>query len=186
MAFWEFSWEKAKQLADAAVCNINADTNKCFADISERLRKIEITQKETSLQLEELEEALHNSADTDTADNEAVLVNALIVLADTIGDFYYFAAANTESPLFEQAQMMWDAAISSVQAVGLEIIDACNEPFDFVLHSAESAGLDNSVPNGYVIRTLKCGFIYREEVVRRASVIVNKLTLDEVNNESGN
>ena len=182
MAFWEFSWKKAEQLADETTQNISAGINERFAEISERLRKIEIIQKETSLQLEEMDEALHGSADA--AENETVLVNVLVALADTIGDFYYFAAADQGSPLFEQARMMWDAAINSAQAAGLQIIDARNEPFDFSLHSAEGAGEDSNIPNAYVIKTLKCGFIYREEVVRRASVIVNKLKEDT--NESGN
>jgi len=30
------------------------------------------------------------------------------------------------------------------------------------------------MPNGYVIKTLKFGYIYKDEVIRRAAVIVNK------------
>ena len=177
MAFLVFSWKKAKQLADEATCSINAGINERFAEINERLRKIENIQKETNLQLEEMDETLHGSAEP--AENEIALVNALIALADIIGDFYYYAAVDMNSPLYEQSRMMWDSAINRAKIAGLQIINAFNEPFDFLLHSAESSGQDDNLPNGYVIKTLKCGFIYREKILRRASVIVNKLKGEE-------
>jgi len=91
----------------------------------------------------------------------ALLVDTLITLVDIIGDFYYFAAADPFSPLFDQAQMMKNAAKNALETAGLLIIDSANEPFDFRLHSVETTGEDNGIPNGYVIRTLKCGYIYK-------------------------
>jgi molecular chaperone GrpE (heat shock protein) len=141
-----------------------------FAEISERLRRIETRQKETSLQLEDIDGFLQSNG------SETTLVDALIRLADTIGDFFYFAAADSDSPLFEQARMMWNSAQNAIRTAGLETIDAADEPFDFRLHSAESTEEDNALPNGYVIKTLKHGYIYRDEIVRRALVVVNKIS----------
>ena len=145
-----------------------AEIKGILAEQSERLQRIEIKQKETSLQLEEIDSFLQDGG------NDNVLVDALIALSDTIGDFYYFASEDTESPLFEQAQMMWNAAKNTAMAAGLDIIEAGVEPFDYRFHSAESAEQDINIPNGYVIRTLKCGYIYKEQIIRRVSVVVNK------------
>ena len=160
MAFLDFFRKRAKQ-------------SQCIdlTEINERLRRIETRQKETSLQLEEIDSALHSGG------NEESLIEAIIALADTIGDFYFFAASQPETPLFDQAQMMWNSAKNAAESAGLEIIDANNEPFDFHLHSAESTEEDNSLPNGYVTKTIKCGYSHGGAVLRRAAVVVNKINL---------
>ena len=173
MAFFDFFWKKIKYYTDSSAQNAVSGINECLTDVSERLRRIETRQKEISIQLEEIDEFLQ------TGGSETALVDALIALTDTIGDFYFFAAADEESPLFEQAQMMWNNAQSAVEAAGLEIIDANNEPFDFRLHSAESTEQITEIPDGYVIKTLKLGYIYKDEIVRRAAVVINKLEKNE-------
>jgi len=185
MAFFDFYWKKIKyytdQSAQNAVSGIKeflAGTNAFLAETNERLRKIETRQKETSIQLEEIDNLLQDGG------NEAALIDTLTALADTIGDFYFFAAADPDSPLFEQASMMWNSARSAVEAVGLEVIDAENEQFDFRLHSAEGIEQDIDIPNGYVIRTLKFGYIYQDKVIRRAAVIINKIEQNEQNEEN--
>ena len=156
-------------------------TNEHLAGINERLHRIETRQKETNLQLEEIDDFLQGGG------KETALIDALLIMADTIYDFYYFtvrqkpeSGGDTDegSPLYEQAQMMWNAVKSAAETAGLTIIDAGNEPFDFHLHSVESTEQDTFLPNGYVIKTLKCGFIYKDEVIRRAAVVANKIELE--------
>jgi molecular chaperone GrpE (heat shock protein) len=175
MAFLDFFWEKVKYFTDTSAQNAVSGINEYLAETNERLRRIETRQKETSIQLEEIDEFLQNGR------NETVLIDTLIALADTIGDFYFFAAADEDLPLFEQAQMMWNKTKSALEAVGLDVIDAGNEPFDFRFHSAESTEQDPEIPNGYVIKTLKFGYIYDDKVIRRAAVIINKIDRIEKN-----
>jgi molecular chaperone GrpE (heat shock protein) len=176
MAFFDFFWKKVKYYTDTSAQNAVFGVKELLGEINERLRKIETRQKETSIQLEEIDSFLQDGGD------ETALIDTLITLADTIGDFYFFAAADMNSPLFEQAQMMWNKAKSAVEAVGIEIIDANNEHFDFRLHSAESAEQDIDIPNGHVIKTLKFGYIYQDKVIRRAAVIINKI--EKIDNET--
>jgi len=217
MAFLSLFGKTAKPHAETTTQSTDPGINEHLAEISERLRRIETKQKETSLQLEEIDGFLQGDVSAEAADTETALVDALVALADTIGDFYYFAASQekcdevipldganpnetergfvlvdpedteddvedegTGSPLFEQAQMMWNAAKNAAETAGLEIIDAEKEPFDFRLHSAESIEQDNDLPNGYVVKTLKCGYAYKDEVIRRASVVVNKTNVTNV------
>ena len=176
MAFFDFFWKKVKYYTDTSAQNAVSGINEYLAETSERLRRIETRQKETIIQLEEIDDFLQNNG------NETTLIDALIALADTIGDFYFFAASDQNSPLFEQASMMWNRAKSAVEAVGLDIIEAENEPFDFRLHSAESAEQNMEIPNGYVIKTLKFGYIYQDKVIRRAAVVINKIERTETPN----
>ena len=183
MAFLSLFGKSSKPRGETPASSVETDIRESLAEISERLHKIETKQRETSLQLEEIDGFLQGDVNTEAADTEKTLVGALVALADAIGDFYYFAndaddadgAKGVVSPLFEQAQMMWNAAKNAAEAAGLEIIDAAREPFDFRLHSAEGIEQDDGIPNGYVAKTVKCGYIYKKEVARRAAVVVNKI-----------
>ncbi|MDR0473336.1 MAG: nucleotide exchange factor GrpE [Treponema sp.] len=168
MAFFDFFWKKIEYYADTAAQNLISGINENVTEINERLRRIETKQKETSIQLEEIDNSLQNGSET-------ALVEALVALTDIIADFYFFATADADSPLHEQAHMMWNTAKNAARATGLEIIEPDNEPFDFRLHSVEGAEQNIDVPNGYVIKTLKFGYIYKGEVIRRAAVIVNRI-----------
>jgi molecular chaperone GrpE (heat shock protein) len=171
MAFLDFFRKELKYYADEAAQNavfsINESFNERLAEISGQLCKIETKQKETSIQLEDLDELLQDGG------NKAALIDALIALVDTIGDFYFFA--HEDSPLSEQARMMWNTAKNAAKSAGLEVIVAANEPVNFYLHAIESAEQNFDMPNGYVIKTLKCGYIYQNEIIRRAVVTVNKI-----------
>jgi len=146
-----------------------ANLRESLDEVRERLRRIENGQKETSLQLEEIDEFLRDGG------GEGALVEAAIALSDTIEDFYHFASADPGSALFDQARMMRAKARGAARSAGIEAIDPAGEPFDFRLHSAEIAERDPDAPEGHVLRTLKCGYIYKEQIARRAAVAVNKI-----------
>ncbi|MDR2701780.1 MAG: nucleotide exchange factor GrpE [Spirochaetaceae bacterium] len=169
MAFLDFFRKELKYYADTAFQSAVFNINDGLAEISGRLGKIETKQKETSIQLEELDDLLQRD------DKKCALIDSLIALVDTIGDFYFFAGADANSPLFEQAQMMWNAAKNAARSAGLEVINAANEPVNFYLHTVESTEQNFDIPNGYIIKTLKCGIIYQNEIIRRAVVMVNKI-----------
>jgi molecular chaperone GrpE (heat shock protein) len=191
MAFLDFFWKKAKQLADTTAQNtvtgINTlltkhngpfmEINYHLAEQNERLRRIENKQKETGLQLEGIDDFLQSNGGNNN------LIDAFIDLVDIIGDFYFFAAADTSSPLFEQAQMMMNTAKSTAETAGLEIIDAVNEPYNFNYHDIHSIEQDYHIQNGFVIKTLKFGFLYNNEIIRRATVVMNKIDTTYVNEE---
>jgi len=170
MAFKKFWKRKSKDSVAATAPVVNPCIGESLTEINERLRRIENKQKETSLQLESIDDFLQCGG------TEPALVKAVIELSDKIEDFYRFVAADVDSPLLEQARMMWRAAKNAAEAAGFEIIDAFDEPFDSGRHSAESTEQVENMPNGYVAKTLKCGYIYKDEVIRRAAVVVNVVT----------
>ena len=172
MALFGFLKKSAKHIADLTAQNVDdfmsERLNGHFTEVNERLRRIETRQKETSLQIEEIDSHLHGDGD------ETAFIGTLIALADIIEDFYYFAAEDKLSPLFEQAEMMWNSAKNRAETAGLTLIEASGEPFDFNFHSIHGTASDDGLPTGYVIKTLKCGYIFNNEIIRQAAVIVNK------------
>ena len=168
MGLINFFRRKAKTGTGPMAQSVDPDISERLTEISGRLRKIESKQKEMGLQLEEIDVFLHNDGD-----DEHALVDALIALVDTIEDFYHFAAGSEDSPFFEQARMMWNAAKGAAGNAGLEMIENSGEPFDFQRCSVESTEYDGSLPIGYIIKTLKCGYIYKDQMMRRAAVVVN-------------
>ena len=169
MAFKDFFKRKTEQNSVQVPYPVIEIINEHYSDIRERLNRIENKQKETSLQLEEIDDFLQS------AGGETALIDSLIAVTDTIGDFYYFTASDSASSLFEQAQMMWNTAKKSLAAAEIILIDTKNEPFDFRLHSAENTEQNYDLPDGFVLHTLKCGYIYKDEVIRRAAVVINKI-----------
>ena len=139
-----------------------------MTEINDRLHKIESKQKEAIFQLDEISGILNDGGETD------VFIEAIISLTDNIENFYRYAAKDADSPLFEQARMMWEGAMDSVALAGIEIIDDKDIPFDFRRHIAEESKNSSNFSQGYVIETIKSGYIFNNEVVRRASVIVNR------------
>ncbi len=109
MAFFDLFWKKIKYYTDTGAQNAVSGINESLAETNERLRRIDNKQKEMNIQLEEIDEFLQNGG------KETALIDTLIALADTIGDFYFFAAGDRNSPLFEQAQMMWNNAKNAVK-----------------------------------------------------------------------
>lgn len=137
------------------------------------LKKVELRQKEVILQMDSLSESLAE----DEFDEINMLIEAIIDILDIIEDFYRFALNSPDSPYAGQALMMWQNAQSSAKANGLEVIDKEGEAFDFRRHSAEGTGISGSNeghPAGCIVKTLKCGYEYKGNVLRRASVIVSK------------
>ena len=139
-------------------------------NLTASLKKVELRQKEVILQMDSLSESL---TEDESAEND-MLIETIIEILDIIEDFYRFALASSDSPYAGQALMMWQNAQSSAKTNGLEVIDKEGEPFDFRKHSAEGTDSSGSVPVGCVVKTLKCGYEYKGNVLRRASVIVSK------------
>ena len=178
MGLFDFFWKRIIHIADTTAQSSVIDINDHLVEIKDRIRRIETKQKETSIQLEEIDGFLQNGG------NETGFIDAIITITDIIYDFYFFSCREEESLLCEQARMMWNAAVNAAESAGLRIINAGSEPFDFRVHSTESTEQDCSLPNGYVTKTLKCGYIYNDEIIRRAVVIVNKI--EKNNNDEPN
>jgi len=135
-----------------------------------QLKKIELGQKEVVMQLDTISEQLFGG---ESEENENLRV-ALMETMDLIEDLMRFTLTEPNSPYAEQARIMWKSAIRSAQESGIDVIDNENGNFDYKLHEVGGTDMCATLPSGCIIKTLKCGYLYKNEVLRRASVIVNK------------
>jgi molecular chaperone GrpE (heat shock protein) len=136
--------------------------------LGEALGKMDKQQKEISLQLEEIDVFLQDGGD------ESALVAAIMAIFDVIYDFYYFAVQSADPPLAAQAAIMHDSALTSLGKVGVSVITPSGVAFDFNQHTAVETAQNEDIPFGYVLKTLKCGYVRDSKILRRAAVVVNK------------
>ena len=142
------------------------ETNQHMQLINQMLRTIDTRQKETVLQLDDLSNQLQEN----TGEHDLAL--ALISAIDIIEDFYRLTIS--DPALLAQSQMMWSAAMKAATAGGLEVIDDHDIPPDFKRHRIEGTESDPAVQNGCITKTLKCGYLYKGEILRTAKVLVQK------------
>ena len=137
-----------------------------LAKLGEMVRRIETTQRETVLQLEEIDAIINEGTD--------IATSPIIDIADIVYDFYYFARNN--DVLKSQAQMMWNNTKKILSGAGIDILEPTMEQFNYNLHEAHDTVTDLDIPHELVTTTLKCGYIREGMILRRATVVVNKHT----------
>ena len=139
---------------------------KQLAELNDIVRKIEKTQRETVLQLEEIDAAINEGADK--------TILPIIDIADIVYDFYYFA--RKDDMLKSQAQMMWNNAKKSMSSAGIDILEPTGEQFNHNLHVVQDIIIDSNIPHEVITATLKCGYVHEAMILRRSTVVVNKHT----------
>ncbi|MCL2285907.1 MAG: nucleotide exchange factor GrpE [Firmicutes bacterium] len=132
--------------------------------------RVENKQKEMVLQLEEIDEAINGGTEA--------LLAPIVAMADIVYDFYYFS--QKDAALSPQAQMMWGSVKENLSDAGVVLLEPINEYFNYNLHIAHSTVSYSNLPHECIIGTLKCGYVYENKILRRATVVVNRLTQEDI------
>jgi len=135
-------------------------------EMSDTLRRIENRQKEAALLLEDIDSALQ--------EDDSRLIHALIGILDMIHGFVAFAGKSKDDALLTQARMMYDSGRRAAHDAGLEVICAEGVSFDHRLHAIAATDHHQDLPNGYVIQTIRPGYLHNDKILRLADVAVNK------------
>ena len=135
----------------------------------EGLEKIAIAidnrQKEMVIQLEELDASVNEGSGGH--------FEPLMTLSDIIYDFFCYS--KKDAAIAEQARMMWHGTTQSLKKAGLEVLEPTGETFNHCLHVAHGIISDPGTPHETVSETLKCGYVFGDRILRRATVVVNKM-----------
>jgi molecular chaperone GrpE (heat shock protein) len=102
------------------------------------------------------------------------LVRGLVAVVDQLEDIYRYALKNEQDGWSRQMRLLWHETAAILLRQGITRIEGENALFDPWLHAAVLVKEDNSFPGGMVLEVLRCGYIYRSELLRKAQVIVNK------------
>ena len=139
---------------------------KQLTELNNIVRKIEKTQRETVLQLDEIDATINEGTDR--------TISPIIDIADIVYDFYYFA--HQDDVLKSQAQMMWNNTKKSLRSAGIDILEPTGEQFNYNLHEAHDTVSVSNILHEVITATWKCGYIHEGKILRRAAVVVNKYT----------
>jgi len=152
-----------------------SDISLMYEDLNKSLNKLGKSQKEISFNVEEIYEFVQELKEAeDKKLNKYDFINNLISIVDIIEDFYVFASEKDDQVIASHAEMLWNSVLKKISLFGLSRI--CDERTDFDVAYNTIVGLDEdlTIPVGFIIKTIKSGYIYDGKVVRKSSVIVNK------------
>ena len=80
-------------------------------------------------------------------------------------------------------KMIKDQIFKTLEADGLKEIDALNKPFDPNFHEAMEKIHDQNLPNGINVAVINKGYMYKEQLLKLATVKVNEWSEDNGENK---
>lgn len=80
-------------------------------------------------------------------------------------------------------KMVKDQIFKTLEADGLKEIEALNQPFDPNFHEAMEKIHDQNQPNGINIAVISKGFMYKDQLIKPATVKVNEWSEENGKNE---
>lgn len=174
----------ARPEQDLAFLEQKDETGAAFAAFNTLLSKIDKKQSTIEMQVEEvyavLEEQQEDEAGRQDTNRYAMeqLVQALIVAADLVEDFYVYAEASQDKQLAAQAGLMWRTLTKELTNVGICRIADENTPFNAQLNHLEGVTTVGDEPEGFITSVLRSGYLYQDKVYRKSGVIVKKTEVD--------
>ena len=129
-----------------------------------------------SLEEKEKDRYIAEQKETITACEEAKLslVQGLMAVLDQLENIYRYALKNERGSWFEQVQFLWSDTSAILLQQGIVRIEGDNTLFDSRLHSVVQVKEDSNIPDGLILDVLRCGYMYKSRLLRKAQVIVNK------------
>jgi molecular chaperone GrpE (heat shock protein) len=100
--------------------------------------------------------------------NESKALKELMAFVES---FVLWRQSQPDSPEFH---VLWAKLAALLDLFGLEVMAVNGVPFDPSLHEACAVRFDPNMPEGYVLETVRPGFTSGGEVLRCASVVINR------------
>ena len=152
----------------AALKRIGKEVNNTNIQLEEILSQHE-EEKEKNEQIKELKKMLAAGEE-----EKLSLVKGLVTTLDKLEDIYRYVLKNEDAGWSAQMALLWKSISADLLPLGLVRIEGENTFFDARLHAAVQVKEDGSKPNGIILEILRCGYLYRSTLLRKAQVMVNK------------
>ncbi len=153
----------------------SSDISLIYDEFNKNIIKINKSQKEISYNVEEIYEFIQDLKEEERNKSiEYDLVNSLISIVDIIEDFYVFATSEKDLNVISHAEMLWRSILKKLSLFGLARIYDEKTKLDVIYNTTIGTDSDKSLPEGYILKTIKSGYIYKNKVIRKSLVIVNK------------
>ena len=126
-------------------------------------------QSEMALTLSEMRDALEEE-EKGTNPEITGLVALLVETADMVEAFYKYALQSENLALVGQAELMWKSMLKKYALAGLSRIPDEQTEVDALLN--RTIAVDNNVKEGIIANTVRSGYVYKGELIRKSEVIV--------------
>ena len=172
----------AYQNIDGAFIGRKSDIAEAFRLYADNIGRLYKKQGEMNIQLEEIyslaaENQQNNVIESLEKENEK-LIKALVFSADMIEDLYTYYENNYDEAMTAQSSVIWRTLCKTFAAAGLVRVADENTPFDPTLNSVENIICDMNINEGYIAKVLKSGYIYKNKVIRKSLVVINKTEIE--------
>jgi len=172
----------AYQNIDGAFIGRKSDIAEAFRLYADNIGRLYKKQGEMNIQLEEIyslaaENQQNNVTESLEKENDK-LIKALVFSADMIEDLYTYYENNYDEAMTAQSSVIWRTLCKTFAAAGLVRVADENTPFDPTLNSVENIICDMNINEGYIAKVLKSGYIYKNKVIRKSLVVINKTEIE--------
>lgn len=149
-------------------------------------KRLSRDQSNANTQLEELAALMDEKMEKDREIEEAkgllregeaeksAIVKGFVEILDRMEDLYRYATANDYGNWTSQIRLLWGDILSSLNTVGIMRIDGLDATFNPRLYTVKMTRDEPDAEDGRILEVLRCGYIYRSDVIRKADVVVNK------------
>ncbi len=152
------------------------------------LKKLRKEQGEVNFQIEEVITILDDMKEDNTAvaelkkkrraeeEEKMAVIKTLISVLDQFEDYYRYVRKYAEKSWSEQLTILWSNVAGILLSRGIFRIEGENTIFNPQLHVAGNLSNNNCLPEGLITDVIKSGYMYNNNVLRKAEVVVNKLS----------
>ncbi len=123
----------------------------------------EDTQREYRVKLKKAEE-----------ENETLL-SALLSIADAFENLYRYIYKSQNDQWKEQILLLWKQMGDIFLSYGIIRIEGESFLYSVRMHTAIKVVAQQEIPTGVIVEVLKSGYMYKDHIIRKASVIVNQV-----------
>ncbi|NMB95888.1 MAG: nucleotide exchange factor GrpE [Clostridiaceae bacterium] len=169
--------------SNAELPNIIKDFNKVLDIISREQKKANIQLEELVISMGEEDEeekekanalkALEKSMDA-LEQEKFLIIKGLIEVLDQVENLYSISKKDKSSPWFKQISLMWQLISKILLSAGITRIYDENIMFNPLLNNIAVTEYNPQFEEGIVLEVLKSGYIYKEKILRKSEVVVNK------------
>lgn len=166
--------------------DLTGDIGSVLNNLLGSIRRIGKDQKKTTLQLDEIFALMseYNEKDTIIKKNKESVKNLSIEkkrmlctfmnILDQLEDFCNYSKENLSDDINKQLELLWKNIGNFIAKIGLIRIDDINVQFDNQINIAKESTFKKELPEGFVVDILRTGYFHYGELLRKASVLVNK------------
>lgn len=170
--------------------NARHETAQSVQALNSTLKRVRKDQNDVAFKLEEAleildemkDDFLKNNKSKHSISNESAekleLIKVFISVLDQFEDLYKFILNKTDITWKEQVGMVWNNISGILMSAGITRIENHNTIFNPKIDSVKAVVCNSGLQDGVVTEVIRSGYMYKDGILRKAEVIVNKNTLE--------